>query len=46
MVYISLVSEDHTDKGFLNNTLAYFDTNDFEEGIAPHSSSFNVTYCR
>ncbi|XP_025200148.1 anoctamin-1 isoform X2 [Melanaphis sacchari] len=47
MVYISLVSEDNTDKGFLNNTLAYFDTKDFEKGVAPLSSSYaNVTYCR
>jgi len=42
-----LASEDKTDNGFLNSTLAYFDTQDFEEGIAPLSSSFkNVTYCR
>lgn len=47
MVYISLVSEDKTDKGFLNSTLAYFDTKDFEKGIAPLTSSYsNVTYCR
>jgi len=41
-----LASEDRTDKGFLNNTLAYFDTKDFEEGSAPLQSEFNVTYCR
>lgn len=42
-----MMSEDKTDKGFLNSTLAYFDTNDFEEGIAPLTSSYsNITYCR
>lgn len=42
-----MMSEDNTDKGFLNSTLAYFDTRDFEEGIAPLTSSYtNITYCR
>lgn len=46
MVYMMLESEDHTDKGFLNYTLAYFDTKDFGENSAPLKSEFNVTYCR
>lgn len=36
-----------TDKGFLNHTLAYFDTQDFQNGTAPLSSAFgNVEICR
>lgn len=42
-----MVSDDKTDNGFLNSTLAYFDTKDFEEGAAPLGSSYNnITYCR
>lgn len=47
MVYINMVSEDKTDIGFLNNTLAYFDTKDFEPNSGPVTTMFpNVTYCR
>ena len=47
LVYTIVVSPDQTDVGFLNHSLAYFDTSDFASGTAPRNSSFeNVTSCR
>ncbi|KAL7288575.1 hypothetical protein TKK_0017314 [Trichogramma kaykai] len=47
LVYMSVVSPDHTDAGFLNHSLAYFDTKDFANGTAPLMTNFaNVTMCR
>uniref|UniRef100_A0A1B6ED36 Anoctamin n=1 Tax=Clastoptera arizonana TaxID=38151 RepID=A0A1B6ED36_9HEMI len=46
LVYMSTVSEDHTDVGFLNNSLSYFDTSDFPEGLGPRNPTFNVSICR
>ncbi|KAL0277448.1 UNVERIFIED_CONTAM: hypothetical protein PYX00_004720 [Menopon gallinae] len=46
LVYMMIVSEDHSDTGFLNYTLAYFDTKDFEVRTGSHSRSPNVTMCR
>lgn len=39
-------SKNYSDEGFLNSTLAYFDTKDFEANSAPIiHSEFNVTHC-
>ncbi|XP_050545540.1 anoctamin-1 [Daktulosphaira vitifoliae] len=46
IVYLLLHSENGTDEGFLNSTLAYFYTEDFEKGVTPLNTSYNVTYCR
>lgn len=40
------VNPDHTEDGFLESTLAYFDTADFENGTAPENPSMNVSICR
>lgn len=41
------VNPDRTDVGYVNHTLAYFNTKDFQEGTRPLFSSFgNVTTCR
>ncbi|XP_046590549.1 anoctamin-5 [Neodiprion lecontei] len=46
-VYMMVVSEDKTDHGFLNHTLAYFRTADFINETAPLESKFeNITVCR
>lgn len=45
-MYMLSESPDRTDNGFLNSTLAYFNTNDFGEAYAPKSPTFNVTMCR
>ena len=47
LVYMSAVSPDKTDAGFLNNSLAYFNTVDFGNGTAPLVTTFmNITMCR
>ncbi|XP_044748113.1 anoctamin-1 isoform X1 [Coccinella septempunctata] len=47
LVYILKVSENHTEDGFLNHSLAVFDVRDFENGTAPEKSVFsNITTCR
>ncbi|XP_044253910.1 anoctamin-1-like isoform X1 [Tribolium madens] len=46
LVYMMEVNPDHTEDGFLNSTLAYFDTADFEDGVAPENPSMNVSICR
>ena len=44
---MTVVSPNKTDIGFLNHSLALFDTKDFAAGTAPIYSSFeNVTTCR
>lgn len=45
-MYLISESQDYTDKGYLNSTLAYFNTSDFDSRYAPISPSFNVTMCR
>lgn len=45
LVYMSVASPDHTDTGFLNHSLAYFDTRDFKPGEAP-LNRYNVSICR
>ncbi|XP_033214628.1 anoctamin-5-like [Belonocnema kinseyi] len=47
LVYMTVVSKEKTDVGFLNHSLAYFNTVDFENGTAPIETAFeNVTICR
>lgn len=46
LVYMISVSPDHTDVGFLNHSLAVFDTRDFENDTAPIHPSYNVSICR
>ncbi|XP_057333103.1 anoctamin-5-like isoform X2 [Microplitis mediator] len=47
LVYMHSVSQDKTDVGFLNHSLAYFNTEDFPAQFAPLNSTFeNVTICR
>lgn len=47
MVYKMSVNPDHTDVGYVNHTLAYFNTKDFQAGTRPLYSAFdNVTSCR
>ncbi|XP_050085558.1 anoctamin-5-like isoform X3 [Anopheles aquasalis] len=47
LMYMHVVNPDHTDEGFVNHTLAYFNVADFEEHVAPLSSAYtNVTTCR
>ena len=44
---MNVVSPEKSDAGFLNHSLAYFDTKDFADGTAPEFSSFeNVSICR
>ncbi|XP_068908006.1 anoctamin-1-like isoform X4 [Tenebrio molitor] len=43
LVYMSL---NDTDEGFLEDSLAYFDTADFKNGTAPENSKYNVSICR
>uniref|UniRef100_A0A1B6JA02 Anoctamin n=2 Tax=Homalodisca liturata TaxID=320908 RepID=A0A1B6JA02_9HEMI len=46
LVYMISVSPDHSDQGFLNHSLAYFNTSDFQYNIRPINPSFNVSICR
>ncbi|KAL3266179.1 hypothetical protein HHI36_010363 [Cryptolaemus montrouzieri] len=47
LVYVMKLSEDHTERGYLNHSLAVFDVMDFEKGTAPEKSVFsNITTCR
>lgn len=47
LVYMLSVSPDRTDVGYVNHTLAYFNTKDFQEGTRPQFSAFgDVTTCR
>ncbi|KAJ8950967.1 hypothetical protein NQ318_006351 [Aromia moschata] len=46
LVYMLKVSEDHTDEGFLEFTLATFNTSDFPSRTAPVMPSFNASTCR
>lgn len=46
LVYMSTIGQG-SDYGFLNYTLAYFNTTDFQDGTAPLNTSFeNVEICR
>lgn len=46
LVYIMKESKNRTDTGFLEHTLAYFNTSDFPESSVPLFSSMNVSVCR
>lgn len=46
LMYMTFISKNHSDEGFLEHTLAYFDTNDFQVGAVPFNNPFNVTQCR
>ncbi|CAH1155880.1 unnamed protein product [Phaedon cochleariae] len=46
LVYRLKESVDHTDEGFLEHSLAFFNTSDFPIESAPVSPSINVTVCR
>lgn len=44
LVYILVVNPNQNDDGFLEHSLAYFNTSDFQYGISPMNSMFsNVT---
>uniref|UniRef100_A0AAG5DD01 Anoctamin n=1 Tax=Anopheles atroparvus TaxID=41427 RepID=A0AAG5DD01_ANOAO len=49
IMYMLMVNPAHTDEGFVNHTLAYFNTSHFEEAARPEISTFNnmtVEMCR
>lgn len=46
LVYKLRISPTHSEEGFLNHSLAYFDTNDFQFGQGPLETMYNVTQCR
>lgn len=47
LVYKLKVNPLHSEEGFLNNSLAYFDTRDFQGGYGPLETQYrNVTECR
>ena len=46
LVYTMKLNEDHTEEGFLESSLAYFDTGDFPERTAPSENPWNVSVCR
>lgn len=46
LVYIFTVSPDHNLNGYLNHSLSYFNTKDFEKGSEPKNPLFNITTCR
>ncbi|KAK7868057.1 hypothetical protein R5R35_007504 [Gryllus longicercus] len=46
LVYMMTVTRNNTDVGFLNFTLAYFNTSDFKENEAPIHPNMNVSICR
>ncbi|GAB0099220.1 Anoctamin [Sergentomyia squamirostris] len=46
LVYQIVVSPDGSLKGYMNYSLAYFDTRDLQAGSEPQMTEFNVTICR
>lgn len=46
LVYSTTFSNDGTLRGYLNHSLAVFDTNDFHDGKQPRAPSMHVKYCR
>ncbi|XP_068084479.1 anoctamin-1 isoform X2 [Anabrus simplex] len=46
LVYMMTVSKNHTDVGYLEHSLAYFNTSDFDVRAAPLNPSYNVSVCR
>uniref|UniRef100_A0A6P7FJS9 Anoctamin n=1 Tax=Diabrotica virgifera virgifera TaxID=50390 RepID=A0A6P7FJS9_DIAVI len=46
LVYKLKISGDHTEDGFLEHSLAYFNTSHFPAGSEPAHPAFNVSVCR
>lgn len=47
LVYKLRINPHHSDQGFLNHSLAYFNTQDFQYGLGPLETLYgNVTECR
>ncbi|XP_055626952.1 anoctamin-1 isoform X2 [Toxorhynchites rutilus septentrionalis] len=46
IIYRIAVSSDGSLNGYLNYTLSYFNTTDFQKGSEPFQSQYNVTICR
>lgn len=46
LIYMLKVNDDHTDEGFIDFSLAYFNTADFPNGTAPENSAYNISVCR
>ncbi|EAT41725.1 AAEL006656-PA [Aedes aegypti] len=46
LIYRLNISSDGSLNGYLNYTLAYFNTSDFQKGSEPFQSQYNVTVCR
>ena len=47
MMYMAFVSPNHTDEGYVNFTLAYFNVSDFQVGTGPLNTTFgDVSVCR
>ena len=46
LVYREVYSADQSYKGYINNSLGYFNVVDFENGTAPRESAYNVSQCR
>lgn len=46
LVYMLKVNPDHTDEGFIDFSLSYFNTSDFPKDKAPINTSYNVSICR
>ncbi|XP_017775817.1 PREDICTED: anoctamin-1-like [Nicrophorus vespilloides] len=46
LVYRVAVSEDHSLEGYLNHSLSYFNTSDFQVGSSPRVGSANESICR
>lgn len=46
LVYVLKVNPEHTDDGFIDFSLSYFNTADFVNKTAPENPSFNISMCR
>ncbi|KAG4079555.1 hypothetical protein HA402_010387 [Bradysia odoriphaga] len=46
LVYRFQVSQDGTLNGYLNHSLSYFRTTDFQKGSAPKNSNYTLEFCR
>lgn len=46
LVYKLKINPDHREEGFLDFSLSHFNTDDFQNSMAPVTSMYNVTTCR
>lgn len=46
LVYMLKVNPDHTDEGFIDFSLSYFNTADFPNMTAPENPTLNISVCR